>query len=543
MASDSKGQESQQAFVNMHKMRFGELMIQLGLINQKQLQEALKRQSQVSEHIGSILLELGYITMEDLLNFLSSQFGVRAVNLFETDIEPDVLKAIAPKKAREKNILPISRQGNQLTLAMVNPKDLITISELEFSLGTKIEPVVVPAFMMEAALETLLAQPLAKIRGKELEEKNNLGKESTQSGTKLTSLLKKAVSVNASDLILTAGAPPSLRIVNELQRISAPPLTPADCEVYAREMMPDKKWNDFADSRDVDFSVTYPGIGRFRVNAYRQRSSIALAVRPVLETIPSPGELNLPQWLMDFALKPTGLIIVSGPAGHGKSTTLYALVDMINNNRRNNIITLEDPVEYMHKHKKSNVSQREVGTDTPTFYSGLKSVLRQAPDVIVIGEMRDRESFEIALQASYTGHLVITTMHAANATVALENTIQMFEPHKQSLIRMMLADSLIASVAQRLVPLKDNSGRVLAIERLINSSRIKNIIREGKTHQIRSQMQQGTEDFTSVDIELAGLYRDSRIRLEDGMLFANDKFHYRELAESKRPLKSRENPE
>jgi twitching motility protein PilT len=300
-------------------------------------------------------------------------------------------------------------------------------------------------------------------------------------------------------------------------------------------MMSDNKWNDFIDNRDVDFSVTYPGIGRFRVNAYNQRNSIALAIRPVLETIPSASQLNLPQWLLDFTLKPSGLIIVSGPAGHGKSTTLYAMVDTINNNKRYNIITLEDPVEYMHKHKKSNISQREVGVDTPTFYSGLKSVLRQAPDVIVIGEMRDRESFEIALQASYTGHLVITTMHAANSTVAVENTIQMFEPHKQALIRMMLADSLIVSIAQRLVPLSNNKGRILAIERLINSSRIKNIIREAKTHQIRSQMQQGAEDFTSIDIELAALYRSGRIKLEDGMMLANDKAHYKELTELRRP--------
>lgn len=531
----SEKQNPREAFVNIHKMRLGELMIQLGLITQNQLEEALKRQSQVSEHIGSILLELGYINIEDLLNFLSSQFGVRSVNLFEMDIEPEVLKLVDPEKARQKKILPIASKGNRLTLAMVNPKDLITISELEFTLGKKIEPVVVPSFMMETAIEALLAKPSGKISGRELAKQHTLGKEGGKSGTKLVSLLKKAVGVKASDLILTAGAPPSLRVVNNLQRLAVPPLTPADCQAYAREMMSEKLWNDFLASRDVDFSVTYPEIGRFRVNTYWQRGSVALAVRPVLESIPAPADLNLPEWLLEFALKPAGLIIVSGPAGHGKSTTLYAMVDMINNHKRSNIITLEDPVEYMHKHKKSNVSQREVGTDTPTFYSGLKSVLRQAPDVIVVGEMRDKESFEIALQASYTGHLVMTTMHAANATMAIENTIQMFEPHKQNLIRMMLADSLIVSLAQRLVPLRDGTGRVLALERLINSYRVKNIIREGKTHQIRSQMQQGTEDFTSIDIELAGLYKRRLIRLEDGMAFANDKSHYRELAEAARP--------
>ncbi|MCF8025638.1 MAG: PilT/PilU family type 4a pilus ATPase [Desulfobacteraceae bacterium] len=515
------------------RKRLGELMVANGLINQTQLDEALKRQSQVDEHLGSILLELGHVTMKDLLDFLASQFDVPAVNLFDMEIEPQVTAMISFEKIREKNIFPVSVEGNRLTLAMLNPKDMDSISELEFRLGKKIDPVVVPSFMLEAAIETLQAKPWGKINGRELEQKFGFARQGERTGISFVSLLKKAVSVNASDLILTAGAPPSLRVVNSLRRLAAPPLTPEDCETYAREMMPEHVWNTFAENNEVDFSVTYPEIGRLRVNAYRQRNSVALAIRPIIETIPAAHELNLPSWFMEYALKPTGLIIVSGPAGHGKSTTLYAMVDMINNNRRSNIISLEDPVEYLHKHKKSNISQREVGTDTHGFYSGLKSVLRQAPDVIVIGEMRDKESFEIALQASYTGHLVMTTMHAANATVAIENTIQMFEPHKQNLIRMMLADALIVSVSQRLVPLKDASGRVLAMERMINSPRIRNILREAKTHQIRSQMQQGTEDFTSIDIELARLYKSGRITLEDGLIFANDGYHYRELAQAR----------
>ncbi|MFW6297773.1 MAG: PilT/PilU family type 4a pilus ATPase [Desulfosalsimonas sp.] len=515
------------------KKRLGELMVEAGLISKTQLEEALKRQSQVDEHIGSILVELGHVTMEALLDFLSSYFAVPAINLFDMEIEPQVASMITPEKIRKKKILPVSVRENRMTLAMVDPKDLTTISDLEFRLGKKIDPVVVPSFMMDTVINSLLAKPSEKFSGKELERKSVFEKEESRSGASLASLLKKAVSVNASDLILTAGAPPSLRVANTLRRLAAPPLTPADCESFAMEMMPDQVRGAFEKQNEVDFSATYPDIGRFRVNAYRQRKSVALAIRPIIETIPAATELNLPPWFMDFALRPTGLILVSGPAGHGKSTTLYAMVDMINNNRRSNIISLEDPVEYLHKHKKSNISQREVGTDTPSFYSGLKSVLRQSPDVIVIGEMRDRESFEIALQASYTGHLVMTTMHAANATVAIENTIQMFEPHRQHLIRMMLADAMIVSVAQRLVPLKDGAGRILAMERLINSPRIRNIIREAKTHQIRSQMQQGTEEFTSIDIELARLCKKGRITLEDGMIYASDGHHYRDLARLK----------
>jgi len=213
---------------------------------------------------------------------------------------------------------------------------------------------------------------------------------------------------------------------------------------------------------------------------------------------------------------------------------MCALVDIINNNRRCNILTLEDPVEYLHKHKMSNINQREVGRDTESFSEGLRNVFRQAPDVIVIGEMRDKDSMAIAMRAASTGHLVLSTIHANNSTSVIETIINSFEPHRQNLIRMMLADCLLLCLSQRLLPLKDGQGRILALEKLINSHRIRNRIREEKTHHIRSQMQAGSEDYVSLDVALANLYKKGAVKLEDAAKCADDDLFFREVVTGKK---------
>ena len=283
---------------------------------------------------------------------------------------------------------------------------------------------------------------------------------------------------------------------------------------------------------DLDFSATYPDIGRFRVALYRQRNSIAIALRPIMDDVPDLPKLNLPEWIANFALRPQGLILVSSPAGHGKTTTMSALVDIINTRRGCNIVTLEDPVEYLHRHKKSNVSQREVGRDVGSFAQGMRHVLRHTPDVIVVGEMRDKETFRIALQAANSGHLVLSTVHSDNATSIIERIVNMFEPYEQNLIRMTLAESLLLSIAQRLVTQKDGKGRIMALEFFINSHRMKGFIRDGKTHQIRTQMQTGSEDFSSIDISLARLARKGLIRVEDGLNQCEDEMFYRSLMQA-----------
>ncbi len=511
------------------RQRIGDSFIDNNLITKEQLRQALTNQSQTGGQLGSILLELGYIKIDDLLAFLARQSGVEAINLYERNISKAILDLVSREKIFNDKILPVAVDQSTLTLAMVNPNDFEAISELGFSLGMKIKPVMVPSFMMEAVRKIMLTDSAGGLQGKSIQKMVEDSWDKMSKAPPLISLLQYLVKSNASDMLLTPGAPPCLKINNEVKRLSMPPLTPDDCEKYARGFLSDKDWRKFVSSNDMGFAVTYPSIGRFRCSVFRQRGSIAIAVRGLPEAIPSFAHLNLPSWLREFCLRPQGLILVGGPAGHGKSTSLCAMVDVINTNRCCNIITLEDPVEYLHQHKMSNINQRQVGRDTQSFSEGLRNVFRQAPDVIVIGEMRDKESYEIALKAASTGHLVLSTIHANSSTSVIETVINSFEPHEQNLIRQMLADCLLLCIAQRLVPAKTGARRILALEKLVNSHRIKNRIREEKTHHIRSQMQAGTEDFLSLDVALANLCNKDLIRIEDGAVYAEDEGFFREL--------------
>lgn len=502
------------------KSRIGEYFVSSGLITSTNLQQGLKRQGQAGGKLGSNLIEMGFIGIEDLIGYLSTKYGVPCLNIFAMNITPDVLSTVPKEKMEQLNVLPVSVDDKSLTLAMANPMDHDIVKEIEFSVGKKVTPVAMPAFMLETAIRSYIKNPGLSIVGPSLAEMIELGR--GENLPNIDSLLQHMLKTGANDLLLIPGASPSLKISNRLRRLTVPALTSSDCERYARELIPFNEWEKFQKEKDYGLSISIPHIGRFRVTLYRERDAIAIAIRPIFEKIPSLEELNLPPWIAEVALKPQGLILVSGPAGHGKSTTLSAMVDIINSTKGSNVITLEDPIEYLHKHKRSNVSQREIGRDVPSFSEGMRHALRQAPDVIVVGEMRDRETFEIALQAANSGHLVISTAHSDNATSIIERVINMFEPHEQSVVRMMLADSFLISMAQRLVPTKDRSGRILAIEKLTNSHRVKKMIREGKTHQIRSQMQLGGEDFVSIDLALANLCKQGAIEFEDGALYADD---------------------
>jgi twitching motility protein PilT len=342
-------------------------------------------------------------------------------------------------------------------------------------------------------------------------------------------LCETLAQTHASDLLLVPGAAPSVKRHNEIVRLDCPFLTPQQTTKYAQELMTEAQWEQFCKDKALDFAITRPEYGRFRINVYRQRSSVSIAIRHIIEEIPSLPALGLPEWLESFALKSQGLILVTGPNGHGKTTTLAAMIDIINNKRRRNIITIEDPIEYLHRHKESNVNQREVGLDTRSFHEGLRHVFREAPDVIMIGEMRDRESIAIALEAADTGHLVMSSMHANNAVMAINRIVDVFPAESQQQTRVQLADNLLLVLNQRLVERKDGQGRTLAYERLTNSYRVANLIREGKEHQIRALLQSGAEDFSSLDTHLALLVRAGKITRDTALHYCQDSKVLQEL--------------
>lgn len=517
------------------RQRLGEMLVQHGLINQNQLKEAMKIQSQTGDRIGSTLVYLGYIDVDKLLEFLGRQFSVPAANLYKLNIEPSTLNLVPFDKIKEYKVLPLAIGDKSLTLAMVNPNNFVAISDLEFLLGRSIQPVVVLSAQMAAAIKNIEDRGgvlEAPIKGEELAEIKRLQRIDVDM-MDLKRLFQMVVDEKASDLLLSAGVPPCLKKDNEVKRLSASIITPQQIETYARELMSTVQKEEFERSKELDFAYTFPDIGRFRINIYRQRGSVSIAIRPIIEVIPNIKDLGLPPWIEDFALKSQGLILITGPVGHGKTTTLAAMVDIINTKRRCNIITIEDPIEYLHKHKASNVNQREVGIDTDSFNSGLRHIFRQAPDVIVVGEMRDPESFAIALQAAETGHLVLSTLHSSTATSTIDRIIDIFPPEKQQQIRVQFAENFLLILNQRLVPQKNGAGRVLAYEKLINTYRVRNLIREGKTHQIRSMLQQSTDDFLSIDHCLARLCIEDRITIETGVKLCDNPIFFNELVSRK----------
>ncbi|NHC39504.1 type IV pilus twitching motility protein PilT [Bacillus sp. MM2020_1] len=306
---------------------------------------------------------------------------------------------------------------------------------------------------------------------------------------KIDAILRAAIEYKASDVHLTVGVPPVMRINGDLKRYGTDILLPADTEAMAKAIVPENMWDSFKEKGELDFSYGVPGSSRFRVNTYHQRKSVSLALRVVASKVPSIDDLDLPKIAAKLVEKPQGLVLVTGPTGSGKSTTLASMIDHMNRTMRKHIITLEDPIEYLHKHGNSIIDQREVGFDTNNYASGLKAALRQDPDVILVGEMRDLETISVAITAAETGHLVLGTLHTSSAPATINRIIDVFPSAQQPQIRIQLASVLVGIISQRLFPTANKKGRKAATEILVNNPAIANLIRNEKIHQIESTMQ------------------------------------------------------
>ncbi len=363
-------------------------------------------------------------------------------------------------------------------------------------------------------------------------------------------LLKDVVDQQGSDLHLTAGVPPLMRVWGRLVPLSGyPVLTPEDTYQLAYSMLNTLQKQKFEKNWELDLSYGVPGLGRFRVNVYRQRGAVGVAIRVIPHEVPRLEDLNLPGVLVELTRRPRGLILVTGPTGQGKSTTLAAMVNQINEERACHIVTIEDPIEYLHEHKRSVVNQRELGFDTQSFPNALRSALREDPDVVLIGEMRDLETIASALTIAETGHLVLATLHTANASQSVDRIIDVFPPHQQQQVRVQLASVLEAVISQQLLPNQlflrrfgtqeayaasrraapvatlrrtwptlEEIGRVPAVEVMVATPAIRNLIREGKTHQIETAIQTGGEwGMQTMDQSLRDLYQRGLISFEDAI--------------------------
>jgi twitching motility protein PilT len=365
----------------------------------------------------------------------------------------------------------------------------------------------------------------------------------------INELLKETMDAQASDLHLTAGRKPTIRVWGKLQALEhREVLSPEETSQLAYSMLNAFQKQKFEKTWELDLSYGVPGLGRFRVNLYRQRGATGIAMRSIPSVIPSLEDLNLPPILRDLSRKPRGLILVTGPTGHGKSTALAAMVDAINSERAVHIVTVEDPIEYLHEHKKSMVNQRELGFDTQSFPNALRGVLREDPNVVMVGEMRDLETISAALTIAETGHLVFATLHTANAAQSIDRIVDVFPPYQQQQIRIQLASVVEAVISQQLLsnqryfarmagvhmdgrrhasatatiqrawPSLEEIGRVPAVEIMIATPAIRNLIREAKTHQIESTLQTGAQyGMQTMDMALADLVRRQLISPEDAI--------------------------
>ncbi len=328
----------------------------------------------------------------------------------------------------------------------------------------------------------------------------------------LTQLLATATTRQASDLHLSSGLPPMLRVHGEIHALDLPAMDAAQVDDLLAQAMSRQQHEDFATSLELDFGLDVPGLARFRVNAFQHSRGAGAVFRSIPSVVPMLDTLGAPAIVADLALKPRGLVLVTGPTGSGKSTTLAAMVDFYNRTQRGHIITVEDPIEFVHDAKNCLVNQREVGRHTHSFSAALRSALREDPDVILVGEMRDLETIRLALSAAETGHLVFATLHTASATKTIDRIIDVFPADEKEMVRSMLSESLQGVVAQTLCKTADGSGRVAAHEIMLGTSAIRNLIREGKVAQMYSSLQTGlSQGMQTLDQSLAELVKRQRI--------------------------------
>lgn len=338
-------------------------------------------------------------------------------------------------------------------------------------------------------------------------------------------LLKTMIEQNASDLHLRFGSPPLFRINGTLFKARMDNLGGSDMEDILGDLLSKRQREKFEDEEDFDFGIGFSGIGRFRINIFRQRGTVAFAIRAIRTEVPVFTELNLPEVIMDIAAKNRGLILVTGTTGSGKSTLLASMIDHINENKAVNILTIEDPVEFLYKNKKSAIAQREIGSDSFSFTQALRATFRQDPDVILIGEIRDQETMETALSASDTGHLVMSTLHTMNAMETITRIISFFPPHQHEQVRLILSNVLVAVISLRLIPKADGSGRVPAAEILMNNAAIKEYISDpAKAYLIPEAIADGFTQYGSqtFDQSLYTLYKNELISFQTAMQYASN---------------------
>ena len=483
--------------------KLGEFLVNRKVLSKDDLEHALRKESESGIPLAKILSAEGLVSERDVTAALADQLQIPFWDPTTTPVSPLVEGIIPAELATKYTVVAVSADGNALLVATDNPLDDSAMAMLSQATGWKVKPCLATRADVAAAVSAIYG-PGADTAGP-----TYLSARGSPAPLHVNQILAKVVEARGSDLHLTAGRPPMARIDGDLVPMEEfDVLNPSRVRDLVYEILSQKLRERFENNLELDTSHIVPDIGRFRVNVFQQRDAVGAVFRTIPFEILSLEQLGMPRSLRQFAELPRGLVLVTGPTGSGKSTTLAALIDIINSTKPLHIMSVEDPIEYLHHHKTAVVNQREVGEDTKGFAEALKHVLRQDPDVILIGELRDLETISTALTAAETGHLVFATLHTQDAPQSIDRVIDVFPAHQQQQIRTQLATTIQGIVTQQLLPRASGLGRVVACEMLVATPAVRNLIREGKTHQIYSAMQAGAKfGMLSMDQALADLVK------------------------------------
>ena len=546
-----------------------QVLVDRGVITKGQAELAYREEVSSGLPMLKVLLDRNMLHERELVRAQALVAGLHFVDASSEEPQPAALDLVPPSLARHQQVLPMSiTEDDKLVIATANPNNHLILEKLREVTGKEIlasaahQPDLVTAIVRHygptppRAESSPLDEPtpaevlmeLAVGAGREVDSMGNgsntpiavdtsFGPEDIpmveappvdapvvdevveEREPNLANFLLEVINRNASDLHLTGGLPPMVRIHGELQPIKGyRKLFPKDLQELMYAILTQKQRERFEENLELDVSYSLPGKARFRVNVFQQRDAMGSVMRLIPFEIKHPDDLGLPPAVKEFTKLRRGLVLVTGITGSGKSTTLAGLIDMINESRTDHIMTVEDQIEFLHRHKKCVINQREVGTDTYSFTNALKHVLRQDPDVILVGEMRDLETIHMALTAAETGHLVFGTLHTQDAPQSIDRVIDVFPPHQQQQIRVQLAGTLAGVVSQQLLPIPGGKGRTVAVEVLVATPAVRNLIREGKTHQIYTSMQAGGKFGMQVmDQHLAHLVKQGKVTYETAL--------------------------
>ena len=513
--------------------RLGEFLVERKVLSRDALEAMLEREANEGVPLSKILINEGLVGEKDLVAAVAHQVGIRFIDLSQTPVHPTVDRLVPSDLARKYLAIAVELDGADLVVAMVDPSNREALAALEAATGWPIRPAIAVRTEVKRLVSAMYGDMpdtgggamaddgIGEITLPAGDSDMTIPAMAAQDGPAMeelhvNDLLQRVVDLGGSDLHLTVGIHPSVRVHGEIKALTEfPKLNGSEIRRMMYAILTQKQREKFETDLELDTSHSVPQVGRFRVNVFLQRDSVGSVMRTIPFEIVPLESLGLPASVKQFADLPRGLVLVTGPTGSGKSTTLASLVDIINVTKPCHIMTVEDPIEFLHNHKMAVVNQREIGEDTHSFASALKHVLRQDPDVILVGEMRDLETISTALTAAETGHLVFATLHTQDAPQSVDRIIDVFPSYQQQQVRVQLASALQGIVTQQLLPIRTGRGRAVAAEVMVATPAIRNLIREGKTHQIYSAMQAGGKyGMQTMDQSLAALVARGVISME-----------------------------